>query len=145
MDMSSKASGTSTMGAYLDLGSASKSDWYEVVLTIGGFTSAPVAQRAVELRFSQSNATTGFDGQPSTDPTAIAEGSMNYEKSLNCKFVGALLTTSATAADVLQGRYRVRLTGRYVSPVIYNITGATTGSTGTDHSITLTPIPQEDQ
>jgi hypothetical protein len=145
LDLGSLGFGTVKMGAYLDLGVAPRSDWYEVVVRIGGFTGGTSVQLPIECRFLQSNSTTGFDGNPTTDPTASAAGVMTLQQMWNCKMIGTVLTVSSSSSDVLQCRYRVRLTGRYVAPVVYNRTDATISVTGTDHSITLTPIPQEGQ
>lgn len=137
--------GTPIMGAYLDLGASPRADWYEVVVKIGGGTWDPDIQDTLEVRFSQSNSTTGFDGPPTTDPTSSVEGTMTIDQVRNCKLCRTLLTTSTTAADVWQCRFRVRLTSRYVSPVMRGSGATPANNTGTLHSITLTPIPRETQ
>jgi hypothetical protein len=144
-DLSSLASDGVVMGSYWDLGTSPRADVYEVEFEVGGFATTPVVGEVVELWIAQSNATTGFDGQPTTDPTDTVEGTMTIAQAENCTFVCAARVYSTTAADVLQKRATVRLTGRYISPVVINRTADALISTTLLHQITITPIPQEGQ
>jgi hypothetical protein len=138
-------SGTTRMGAYLDLGANSKADWYEAELFIDGFNGAPTIGGIIELWFAQSNATTGFDGQLTTDPTDTTAGTVTDGQKFNCIPALFLKIVSTTAGDGIQGRCRVKLTSRYVAPIVINWTSGTMLSTADAHTLTLTPIPQEGQ
>lgn len=145
LDLGSLAADGVVMGSFHDLGASPRSDVYEVELLIDGFDTAPVVGEVVELWLSQSNSTTGFDGQPTTDPTTTAQGTMTAEQAENCTFACAARVYSTTAADELQKRATVRITGRYVSPVVINRTADALLGTSDAHLITITPIPQEGQ
>jgi len=139
-------SGGIAVGAYLDLGSSPRPNWYEVVLHIDGYEAAPAVGDLVELWFTQSNAVTGFDGQLTADPTSSAEGTATPDQAENTLFCRAVKAVSTTATDELQGRCFIKLTGRYVAPIVVNwsLTRAL-ASSGDSHSIVLTPAPQEGQ
>ena len=144
-DLGSLASDGVVMGSYWDLGASPRADIYEVEMFIDGFDTAPVVGQIVELWIAQSNATTGFDGQPTTDPTDTVEGTMTIAQAENCTFACAARVYSTTAGDELQKRATVRLTGRYIAPVIINRTDDALLGTSDAHLITITPIPQEGQ
>jgi hypothetical protein len=144
-DLGGLASDGVVMGSYHDLGASPRSDIYEVEFHVDGFDTAPVVGEVVELWFSQSNATTGFDGQVTTDPTDTVEGTATIAQAENCTFACACRVYSTTAGDELQKRATVRLTGRYVAPIVINRTADALLSSSDAHLITLTPIPQEGQ
>ena len=145
LDMGAMTTSHVRMGAYLDLGASPRADWYEVVVKIDQFLGAPGTGRGIHIRMSQSNSTTGFDGQPTFDPTAISQGTMTLNQMYGCTLVGNLRSTSNDPTDVWQCRFVVRLTGRYVAPVVHNNSGTNTSGSGDNHTITLTPIPPERQ
>ena len=145
MDLGGLASGAAVCGAYLDLGVAPRADIFEGRLYIDGFDTAPVVGQVVEVRFTESNATTGFDGAPTTDPTVTVAGTITAAQAENCTFGGVARVVSTTAADNLQAKFRVKLTSRYVAPVIVNRTDDALLSTADAHTLVLTPIPQESQ
>lgn len=134
------------VGAYLDLGASPRADMYEVVVLIDGFSSNPTVDRVLEIYFTESLATTGFDGQLTTDPTASAHGSATIDQiRLNCRRLGEIKTYSTVSTDVLQKRFVTKLSGRYVSPIVLNKSGTALASSSETHSVILTPIPQEGQ
>lgn len=144
------ADDVSGMGSYWDLGSASRSEWYEWEFHIAGFDTPPVVGEAVHLYFAMSNATTtGWDGEPDTAPGDATEGTLDgtaadRRASLpNLLYAGSVVVRTTTAADELRKRGVVRLPSRYVSPVVHNDTADALLSTSDDHMITLTPIPAE--
>ena len=139
------ANGGVVCGAYLDLGVAPRSDIYEAELFIDGFDTAPVVGEMVELWFTQSDDATDFDGRPTTAPTASAEGTITVDQAMNCTNAVSVRVASTTAGDDLQRRRTIRLTGRYVAPVLINRTADILLSTSDAHMVTLTPIPQESQ
>jgi hypothetical protein len=145
MDLGGLASGAVVCGAYLDLGAAPRADLYEVTFKIDGFDTAPVVGQVVEVWFTQSNATTGFTGAPTTDPTATVAGTVTANQAENCTFAGVARVVSTTAGDDLKAVFTVRLTSRYVAPVIVNRTDDALLSTADAHTLVLTPIPQESQ
>ena len=145
LDMGGLAADAVDCGSYHDLGSGSRSEYYEIELFIDGFDTAPVVGETVDLYFTQSNATTAFDGAPSTDPTTSAEGTVTTDQLPNLLYVGSVTVTSTTAATNLQARFIARLTARYVAPVVHNDTADALLSTADSHKVVLTPIPPEVQ
>ena len=146
LDLGSLGPDGLVMGAYLDLGTISKSDWYEAVLKIDGYSSNRVATDIIELWFSQSSDGTNFDGQPTTAPGASSQGTITLDQRSNCLPALFIRAYSATLADVIQGRCRVKLTSRYIAPiVILRSSAGVLQGTGDSHTLTLTPIPQEGQ
>lgn len=146
IDCGGLATGAVRCGSFHDLGAAPRSEWYEVEFLISGFDAAPVVGEGVDLYFTQSNATTGFSGAPTTDPTTTVEGTItaNQLKNLLGPIVSAIVV-STIAADELRVFAVVRLTSRYVAPVVHNNTADALLSTSDAHTVTLTPIPQEIQ
>lgn len=133
------------VGAYLDRGSGSRADVYEVEFFINGFDVGPAVGGAVQLFFAQSNATTGFDGPLATDPTSSAQGTLtDADVLMNLKFAGSVIAYDTSTAQNLLARFRVRLTGRYIAPVVYNRAN-TLESTADTHRVTIRPIPYESQ
>ena len=145
MDLGSLATGQLIMGAYLDLGVSPRATLYSFELTIDGFDTTPVVGETVTLRFSQSNATTNFDGNPTTDPTTSAEGTIQPNQAKNCLLAGVATVYSATAADELKISGIVELFGRYVSPVVENNTADALLGTSDNHELVLTPVSQDIQ
>lgn len=134
------------MGAFLDLGVAPRPKRHKVVFLLTGFATAPVVGETVLLYFSQSDATTLFDGVPTTDPTLTVEGTMTENQIKNIGIPVVILSVvSTTAGDDLQARAEINLTGRYVAPVVHNNTADVLLGTADAHKITLTPIPDEIQ
>jgi hypothetical protein len=146
LDLASLALTSAACGAYLDLGVAPRADWYEAVILIGGYATAPIIGEHAELRFTQSNDSTNFDGQPTTAPTATVEGTITIAQSKNLVYCCSPAAVSVTITDEVQGRGLVKLTGRYVAPVVINWSvNDAFGTTGTDHIVILTPLPYEGQ
>ncbi len=151
LDLGGAAAGTSTMGSFLDLESISASALvsraldYEFEMTIDGFDTAPVVGESVDLYWSQSNATTNFDGNPTSDPTTTAEGAIIENALKNLILSGSAIVYTTTAADELKISGMVQLPLRYVSPVVHNNTADALLSSSDAHSIKLTAIPKEIQ
>lgn len=145
LDLGALAADAVAMGAWLDLGSGSRAIDYEIELFINGFATAPIIGDSIDLYLSQSNAETGFDGVPSTDPTATVEGTMTVAQLVNTKVAGSVTVVSTTAGDNLKNRFIVRLPARYVSPVVHNNTADALLGTADVHTVKLTPIPLEGQ
>ena len=145
LDLGGASAGTSTMGSFLDLGAGSRALDYEYEMTIDGFDSAPVVGETVVLYFSQSNATTNFDGNPTSDPTTSAEGTIIENALKNLILADAASVYTTAVGDELKISGIVRLPLRYVSPVVHNNTADALESSGDSHTVTLTPIPNESQ
>lgn len=145
MDLGGLAAAGLVMGAYLDLGASPRPTLYHFELTVDGFDTAPVVGETVNLRFAQSNATTNFDGNPTTDPTATVAGTITADQAKNIPIAGVARVYSTTAADELKISGIVLLTGRYVSPVVENSTADAFLSTADAHTLILTPISDDIQ
>ncbi len=144
-DLSALASLGVEMGAYLDLGAAPRNDKFSFEMLINGFATTTVIGEECRLYFSQSEATTGFDGAPTTDPTATVAGVMTVGQLVNLLPVDTLIQYDTTAASVLKITGTVILKSRYVSPVLYNATADAFATSTTTHKLTLTPKPREAQ
>lgn len=145
LDLGGLASGAVACGAYLDLGAAPRCDVYQVEMFIDGFDTAPTVGRTVDLFFTQSEDGTNFDGVPTTAPTSSTQGTVTGDQTRNLLYAGSLAAYSTTAGLELRGRFVVRLTSRYVAPVVFNRVDDPLLSTSDAHKITLTPIPYESQ
>jgi hypothetical protein len=144
-DIGGLAANAVQMGAYHDMGAASHAEQCKIEMLIDGFDTQPVEGETVDLYLSFSDETTGFDGKPTTDPTASAEGTMTVAQLKNCLRVDSAVVVSTVAADVLKITAIVRIPARYVSPVVHNNTADALLSTADAHSIKLTKIPPEVQ
>lgn len=141
MDLGGLAADAVQMGAFLDTGTVTRYQDYTFELLIDGFDTAPVLGESVDLYFAQSEGTTNFDGNPTTDPTPTAEGVMTTAQLKNTLFAASAIVYSTTAGDELKITGTVRLNSRYVSPVVHNNTADALLSTADAHSLKLTPLP----
>lgn len=145
LDLGGLAANGTVMGALLDLGATARAEHFMYELTIDGFNSAPVVGESVMLYLAFSNATTNFDGNPTTDPTAVAQGTITVDQLRNVMFAAAASVYSTTAADELKISGVVDIPHRYVSPVIHNDTTTALLSMADAHKFVLTPVPYEVQ
>lgn len=148
MDMGGlSASGGVVMGEYHDLGAGPRADIYEVEFFVDGLGTGTVSVgETIDILISQSNDTTGFDGQPSVAPTSSSEGTITLDQATNAMPIGTVSAFDATEANnLIQGRFVIRLTGRYVAPIVINRTGAAFNASGDHHFFKLTPIPADIQ
>lgn len=144
MDLGGLAAAGLVMGAFLDLGVSPRPSLYSFELTIDGFDTAPVVGEIITLKFSTSNATTNFDGNPTTDPTTSAAGTITSAQAKNLTVLGGVAEVySVTAADELKISGFVELFNRYVSPVIENETADALLSSSDAHKLILTPVTQD--
>ncbi len=140
MDLGGLAANAVQMGAYLDAGVLPRFRVYSFELLIDGFATAPVVGESVDLYFAQSESTTNFDGNPTTDPTPLAEGTMTLAQAKNTLLVGSALVYSTTAGDELKITGTVFLNSRYISPVVHNNTADALLGAADAHSLKLTPL-----
>lgn len=146
MDLGGLAADGVQMGAYHDQGAGVRAHRWGFELLIDGFDTAPVVGEPVVLYISQSLATTNFDGNPTTDPTPTAEGTMTVAQLANCGSpVGIAVVYSTTAGDELKITGECIITSRYISPVIHNNTADALLSTADAHSLKMWPLPDEIQ
>ena len=146
LDIGGQSAGAIDMGSFSDLGSGSHAELFNIEVTIDGFDTAPVVGETVDVYLSFSNATTNFDGNPTTDPTTSAEGTITVAQSKNTMAVGSLTVYSTTAGDELKATFQnVRITSRYVSVIVHNNTADALLSTSDAHKVILIPSPPEIQ
>lgn len=145
MDLGGLAADGVQMGAYHDQGAGVRAHRWGFELLIDGFDTAPVVGRSVHLFISQSITTTNFDGNPTTDPTDTAEGTMTVNQLKNCLPSDSAIVYSTTAGDELKVTGEVIITSRYFSPVIHNDTADALLSTADAHSLKMWPLPDEIQ
>ncbi len=125
------------VGARADLGSGSRSEWYEWRIKIDGFDTAPVVGETVDVYLATSDGTVE-DGEVGV---ANADGVTAALKNLH--YIGSATVQTTTAADNLQASGVCRIASRYVSPVIHNNTADKLLSSSDDHWFWLTPCPPE--
>ncbi len=134
-------------GASLDLGAVPRADEFTVEVTIDGFGTATVVGEDVPLYFAQSEDGTNFDGAPNTEPTTVSAGVYAAKHLPNLLGpVDFAIQTDVTSTTVLKITSAVRLTSRYIAPVIHNNTADALATTATaTHKLILTPKPREGQ
>ena len=138
-------SGGCACGALLDLGLAPRADSYEVELFIDGFSDGdPIQGYPVAVYFIQSTDGVNFDGAPTVAPTISTEGAVTLSQAKHGKFAVAVRVVSTTRTDTMRGRRVLRLTSRYVAPVIVNFVDEILATTGS-HTVTLREVPYESQ
>jgi hypothetical protein len=145
MDLGGLAADGVQMGAYHDQGAGVRAHRWGFELLIDGFDTAPEVGKAIHLFISQSIATTNFDGNPTTDPTDTAEGTMTVDQLKNCLPSDSAIVYSTTAGDELKVTGEVIITSRYFSPCIHNDTADALLSTADAHSLKMWPLPDEIQ
>lgn len=154
MDLGSLAADGVRCGSYSDLdvdfgggAGTARPDEYEWELVIDGFATAPVANQTVDLYFTQSSDATQFDGELTTAPTDTVDASSDPSTNMlsNMLYAGSCVVISTTAGDELRARGVIRLTSRYVAPVIHNNTDDALLGTSDAHILTLTAIPYQVQ
>ncbi|MFQ5471185.1 MAG: hypothetical protein ACE5EH_12955 [Gammaproteobacteria bacterium] len=146
MDLGGLVADGVVCGSFWDRGVAPFAEDFDVELFIDGFNTAPVVGETILLYFTESDGTTGFDGRPTTDPTDTAEGTVTTDQIKNLGVPAVIVSVvSTTAGDNLQARAKIKLTKRYVAPVVHNNTADALLSTSDAHMVTLTPIPPEIQ
>ena len=134
--------GVVAVGAVLDLGASPRSEWYEWKLVVDGFDTAPVVGEKVDAYLSFSDQATA--GREDGD-VGVANGTAATDDLPNLKFVGSAFVQTTTAGDELIVSGVVRITSRYVIPVIHNDTADALLSTADAHRFELTPVPPEIQ
>ena len=146
MDLGGLAADAVQMGAFHDQGVGAHAHLWGFEFLVDGFDTAPVVGETVLLYISQSIATTNFDGNPTTDPTPTAEGTMTVAQITNLNIpIGIAKVYSTTAADELKITGEVLITSRYFSPVVHNNTADALLGTADAHSLKMWPLPDEVQ
>lgn len=140
MDLGGLAANAVQMGAYLDAGLLPRPKVFRFEFLVDGFDTAPVVGESVDLYFSQSETTTNFDGNPTTDPTPTAEGTMTLAQAKNTLLSGSAVVYSTTAGDEIKITGLVTLTSRFIAPVVHNNTADALLSSADAHSLKLTPL-----
>jgi hypothetical protein len=134
-------------GASLDLGAAPRAHEFTMEVTIDGFGTTTVVGEDVPVYFAQSEDGTNFDGAPNVEPTTASAGTYTTAQLPN--LLGPIdfaIQTDVTAGTTLKITSAVRLTSRYVAPVIHNNTADAFATTATaTHKLVLTPKPREAQ
>lgn len=133
-------------GSYWDRGSGSQAGLFIVELFIDGFASGVAAGDPVELWIAESDSTTEFTGEPSSAPSNTAGSTSIFTANMlpNLLKVLTAMAVSSTAADEARKREVVEISGRYIVPVVHNLSGQALASND-NHSVTITPWPPEIQ
>ena len=130
------------VGAQGDLGAVPRSEWYKWRAQVDGFDTAPVVGETVDFYLSTSDIVTA--GTEDGD-VGIADAAGATVDLPNLLYLGSAVVQTVTATDELMISGTVRLTSRYVMPVVHNNTADALETTTPDHLFTLTPIPPEIQ
>ena len=98
------------------------------------FNSAPTAGEVMDVYWSSSHDGTDYDGECSGSDEAY-----NDEASMKrLHYVGSLIVTNDT--DPQRASWLFYLPARYGLPVVSNQSGQALTSTGTDQTVTVTPL-----
>lgn len=142
LDLGSLAADAVRVGEIHDLGAAARSEWYEWKFICDGFDTAPVVGETVDLYLSFSDQATA--GREDGD-VGVADGAGATADLPNLRYIGSATVQTTTAADELIVSGQVRITSRYVIPVVHNNTADALLGTSDSHRFELTPIPPEIQ
>ena len=85
-----------------------------------------------------------FDGSPTTAPTVSVQGTVTFAQVRHGKFAVAAAVWSTVRTDTMRGRRVLRLTSRYVAPVVVNFADEILATTG-NHTVTLRQVLYESQ
>ncbi len=124
------------IGAQLDFGAGSTSEWYEWRCTVQ-FATAPVVGETVDIYLSTSN------GARPDGEMGVADAAGTANALPNCHRVGSVVVTSTDADHDMTASGICRIATRYVSPVIHNNTADNLRASANTSEFTLTPIPPE--
>ena len=134
--------GVVAVGDVGDLGAAPRSEWYEWKLVIDGFDTAPVVGEKVDVYLSYSDQAGA--GREDGD-VGVTSGTGATNDLPNLDYLGSAFVQTTTAGDELIVSGKVRITSRYVIPVVHNDTADALLSTADAHHFELVPVPPEIQ
>ena len=133
------ANAAGRISAQWDRGSGSKPGrYYWRVHT--KFQAGLTVGNALEVYFATSDGT-DVDGNQGTTDAAFSAA----DKRRNLQFVGTVVADSTSSGEVQIASGLVEVYTRYLSVVWWNATGQTLTNTDSDHTFTLTPVPDEIQ
>jgi len=135
----SVANGAGRISARWDRGAGSKPSLYKWRVHTKAAAALAVGT-PLEVYLATSDGT-DEDGNLGTADAAFASA----DKRRNLQYVGAINADSITNGEVQIASGLVEIRDRYVSVVWWNALGQALSATATDHTFTLTPVPDEIQ
>jgi hypothetical protein len=129
------------LGAILASGSAARAAWYRWYVTTKCQATGLVLGNTLDLYFGGWNDDGGITQPDAGGFLGASDAAMGLQASqYNLKFTGSVVVDSTTGATVLSRSGLVFLPYRYVAPVLWNASGATSSATASDTQIWLTQI-----
>lgn len=139
------------LGGRLDLGDllkaspAARAGWYRWFVTTKMQASGLAIGNTIDLYWAGWNDDTSTGANPDAN-VGSADAAYNTAALLNdLKLAGSVIVDSTAGATILAKSGLVFLPYRYVSPVLWNGSGATASATATDTEVWLTPFNPQSQ
>lgn len=101
--------------------------------------SAATNGKEIALYIGESDSATAGTANPGNLTGADATVTSGTELINQLNFVGSLVLSNARGTNVQKQRFRYKPICAYTIPVVYNNSGQTLGSTGTNHVVAITP------
>ena len=133
----SVANNAGRIGGALDMG-ATRAGRYRVQV-ITKFVATPTSGLTLAVYLVRSDDNTTRDANLGSSDAAVSDADLPPQ----CLFCGVLSADNVTTQQVAS--FEVETGARYLSPLLWNATGAALSATAGDHIINITPIVTEVQ
>lgn len=133
----SVANGAGRIGGALDFG-ATRAGRYRVQV-VTKFVATPTSGAPLEVYLVRSDDNTTRDANLGSSDAAVSDTDLRAQ----CLYCGSLPADNVTTQQVAS--FEVETGARYLSPLLWNATGAALSATAADHIINITPIVTEIQ
>lgn len=132
LTMTSVANGAGRVGGALDMGTP-RAGRYRVQVQYKG-AATPTSGAPLEVYLVRSDDNTTRDANLGSSDAAVTDADLRAQ----CLFCGNLPMDNVTTQQVAS--FEVETGARYLSPLLWNATGAAASSTAADCVVTITPI-----
>lgn len=142
LSMTSVANGAGRLGGRLDLGAFPKPGWYRLFAEMKP-QATPTVGNLIRIYLAHWN----DDSTPAWADGAVgsADAAFATENDLKNLKLALNLRVENASSRLIRGSGLVYIPTRYVSPVVWNASGAALTTTATDHFIAITPIVDDIQ
>jgi hypothetical protein len=139
IDMTSKATNAGRLGSRVDLGAFPRAAEFRVFCT-GKFVSGLTLYGTLDIYFAGWN----DDATPANPDAGVGASDADFNtesRTSNLKYVGSLIVDQTNNPSIFARSFSgVYLPYRYVSPVVFNKTGASHDADPTQFQLWLTPV-----
>lgn len=152
LTFTSVANAAGRLGDRVDLGdllvanTAARATLFRWYVTTKMQATGLTLNNTIDLYFARWNDdTSGAAAQPDGNVGASDAAFATAALLVNLMYVGSVIVDSTAGSTLLQRSGLIYLPYRYVSPVLWNASGATASATATDTQIWLTPVNPQAQ